>query len=320
MRYLILNADTPTGFYLINQLTNKKHDVDPIIIGDGEGDNFIHPQTTYYNPADINLYSLKSNNYDGIFFIADTHRIYAGFADRIYALFYFEKPIVAIFDWEIYNGVKRGNFPVSTATSTKPDNFRGISKVWIKDTLLHASKTMNFPIGVIVTPTVLSPFHLVESIRKDSEYYIAQKLWEAIEAFKTGEFIKVNKGDLRVIYDIVHNIDVAKSAIALIQEKGDGFFMLSSNIFLRFNEILEEFYGRLIGSPPIKLEDTGIEIIDRRRSIENYDTTIDMVYLWTDIVYNSKLTLRKIFDDIIQVLLNSEKEYQIAQNVYKSIS
>lgn len=320
MKYLILNADTPTGFYLINLLKKQNKNVDAIIVEDGEGDDFIHPNTIYFNPTEIELHTLKGNDYDGIFYVADTHRLYVGFVDKIYALFYFEKPIVAIFDWEMHNGVKRGNFPVSTATPTSPDNFRGISKVWIKDTLLHAGKVMNFPISVMVTPTVLSPFHLTESIREGAEYYLAQKLWEVIHAYKTGKPIIVNKGDLRVVYDIIHNVDVAKSAIDLIErQESYGYYMLSSNIFLRLSEILEEFYGRLIGAPPINIDDIDMVVKQRRRSIENYDTTIDMVHLWTDIVYNSDYTLRKIFDDIIHVVMNVEKDYQIAQRVFESI-
>ena len=112
MRFLILNADSPTGFYLINHLMLQGADLDAIIIGDGEGDHFIHPHVNYFNPSEENLYTFRSNGYDGIFYVADTHRLYNNFVEDIYAILSFDTPIIAVFDWEIFNGVKRGNFPV----------------------------------------------------------------------------------------------------------------------------------------------------------------------------------------------------------------
>jgi hypothetical protein len=291
----------------------QREDIDAIIIGDGKGDNFIHPDVNYFNPSDKSIYTYRSNDYDGVFYIADTHRLYNNFVEDIYAILNFEVPIIAIFDWEMFNGVKRGNFPVSTATSTRPDNFRGICKVWIKDTLLHASKTSEIPIAVIVTPSVLSPFHLTEEVRKGAEYYLAQKLWEIIENFKIGESPEVNKGDLKVIYDIIHNTDVAHAAINIFKEELVGYYMLSSNRFLRFTDVLEIFYGRLVQSLPIKLENTGIIIKNRRRTLENYDTTIDMVSLWSDVIYHTLLSLDVIFDDIIHVMLTTNKDYEIIE-------
>lgn len=315
MKFLIINSDCPTGFYLINRLMLQGEDIDAIIVGDGKGDNFIHPHINYYNLSEKNIYTFRSNNYDCIFYIADSHRLYSNFIEDVYAILNFKTPIVAVFDWEIFNGVKRGNFPVSTATPTRPDNFRGICKVWIKDTFLHASKITNIPIAVMVTPSVLSPFHLTEIVRKDADYYLAQKLWEVIEGFKTGESVEINKGDLRVIYDIIHNTDVAQGMIDLYQKRRTGYYMLSSNVFLRFNEILEAFYGRLVESNPIKLKDTGVEIKNKRRSIENYDTTIDMVSLWSDVIYHTVFPLDVIFDDIIQIMLSTQKDYEILERV-----
>lgn len=313
MKYLIVNADTPTGFYLINRLTLRGDEFNAILIGDGHGDDFIHPEVNYTDPTTKELYRFKNIYYDGIFVVCDSHRLYNDFVDITYTILSFDLPIVAIFDWEMFNGVKRGNFPISTATSTSPDSYRGICKVWIKDMFLHAGKRK--PISVMITPSVLSPFHLTKTIRQDAEYYLPQKLWEVLESFKTAEPVEINKGDLRVIYDIVHNTDVAYAAIDLFDREVHGYFMLSSNVFLRFNEILEIFYGRLIQSSPIKFENTGMIVKNKRRTLENYDTSIDMVWLWSDIIYNTEYKLEVIFDDIIHVILNSHKDYDIAEKV-----
>lgn len=315
MRFLILNADTPTGFYLINRLILRGENIDAIIIGDGDGDNFIHPDINYFNPTQIKLHTFKSNNYDAIFYIGDTHRLYTDFVDVIHSLFYFDTPIIAIFDWEMFNGVKRGNFPVSTATSTSPDNFRGISKVWIKDTLLRAAKINKIPVSIMVTPSVLSPFHFLDTIRNGAEYYLAQKLWDVFENYKTGKLTEINKGDLKVIYDIVHNTDVAQAAIDLFDNKTTGYYMLSSNIYLRFSEILETFFGRLVQSEPIKLKKLPITIINKRRTLANYDTTIDMVELWSNAVYNTEYPLDAIFDDIIYTTLSVDKDYELIEKI-----
>jgi len=285
------------------------------MIGDGEGDDFFHPDVMYSDPTDRPIETFKSDNFDGVFYLADTYRIYHGFAKDVHALFYLEIPIVAIIDWEIYNGVKRGNLPVSPATATRPDTTRGVSKVWIKDTLLLASKKTSVPISVMVTPTVLSPFQLTRRIRKDAESYLPQKLFEILEGFKTGNLVKVNKGDLRVVYDIIHNTDVAQGALDIFFKGLKGFFMLSSNKFHTLEALLEIFYGRLVQSVPIKFEDTGIIVNKRRRSIENYDTTIDMITLWSEAVYSTWFPLDEIFDDIIQVHLNVNKDYEISQRV-----
>ena len=313
MKFLILNADTPTGFYLINRFTLRGDEIDAIIVGDADGDDFIHPETHYHNPQDIDLYTFKGNNYDGIFYVCDTHRLYDDFMKVTYSLFFFNIPIIAIFDWEIFNGVKRGNFPVSTATPTKPDNFRGISKVWIKDTILRSGKTSKLPYSVIVTPTVLSPFQLTKTVRKSN--YLAKKLWECLENFKTGTDTPVNKGDLRVIYDIIHNTDVAAAAIDLFEKQMSGYYMLSSNVFLRFNEILQIFFGRLIGTNTIKVDDLPIVEINKRRSIENYDTTIDMVKLWSNVIYYTWFPLEEIFDDVTQNILAVNNDYELVERV-----
>ncbi len=319
MRFLILNADTPTGFYLINCLLLREGDIDAIIVGDGQGDNYIHPDINYHNPTENSIYTFKSNNYDCIFYVGDTHRLYHSFVEDIYAIINFKTSIVAIFDWEIYNGVKRGNFPVSTATPTRPDNLRGVSKVWIKDTLLYTAKKTKLPISVLVTPTVLSPFQFTEYVRKDEKNYLSQKLWEIMEGFKTGENVEINNGDMRVIYDVIHNIDVARGAINLFEKSMRGYYMLSSNKSFRFKEILQIFYGRLINSSAIKIEETNIVLINKRRSIENFDTTIDMVLLWSDVIYFSLFTLDNIFDDIINTVLNNDKDYEISEKVISNI-
>jgi len=313
VKYLIVNADTPTGFYLINRLMLRNDEYDAILIGDGYGDNFIHPEVNYTDPSTKELYRFKNIPYDGIFVVSDSHRLYEDFVTLTYTILSFNIPIVAIFDWEMFNGVKRGNFPISTATPTNPDSYRGICKVWMKDMFLHASKHKS--ISVMVTPSVLSPFHLTETVRKGAEYYLAQKLWEVLESFKSAEPAEINKGDLRVIYDIVHNTDVAHAAIDLFDREVSGYFMLSSNEFLRFSEILEMFYGRLIQSSPIKFKNTGMIVKNKRRTLENYDTSIDMVWLWSDVIYYTPYKLKAIFDDIIHVLLNSHNDYDIVENV-----
>ncbi|KKL95487.1 hypothetical protein LCGC14_1854120, partial [marine sediment metagenome] len=52
-----------------------------------------------------------------------------------------------------------------------------------------------------------------------------------------------------------------------------------------------------------------------RRTITNYDTTIDMVDLWSNAIYYTLFPLDKIFDDIIQTMLSIENDYELVEQV-----
>lgn len=315
MEYLIWNADTPQGFYIINNLRLRGDNITAVTIGDGKGDIYIHPDTNYVSGIDFCVYLSEYSGYDGIFYIVDHDRVYSDFTGDVKEILHLELPTVVIMDWEIYNGVKRGNLPVHTGTPTSPDSFRGISKVWIKDTMEQANKEFDFPISVLIYPTALSPFSIDRAERIEAEYYLPQKIFEVLEAFKTGENVQVHQGDLRVQYDIIHRSDIARSAIEIIDNNFDGVHMISSNKIFTLEEILETLYGRLVGVECIKLKNAPIEVLRKRRSIENYDTFIDMVYMWSEKNYSSLFSLSEILDEIIKVYNITENSNQIADKV-----
>lgn len=315
MDYLVWNADTPQGFYIINNLRLRGDDVTAVTIGDGKGDIYIHPDTNYVSGIDFCVYLSEYGGYDGVFYIVDHDRVYSDFTGDVQEILHLEVPTVVVMDWEMYNGVKRGNLPIHTGTPTFPDTFRGISKVWIKDTMEQANKEFRFPISVLIYPTALSPFSLDEAERIAAEYYLPQKIFEVLEAFKTGENVRVHRGDLRVHYDIIHRSDIAKSALELMDKKYDGVHMVSSNKIYTLEEILEILYGRLIGADMIKLPETSVEVLRKRRSIENYDTYIDMVYMWSEENYTPQFFLEDILDEIIRVYNLTESSSEIVDRV-----
>lgn len=315
MDYLVYNADTPTGFYVIERLKNEGKTVLGVTIGDGKGDIYIHPDTNYVSGIDFCVYLSEYGDYEGVYYIVDHDRIYSDFTGDVKEILDLETPTVVIMDWEPYNGVKRGNQPIHSGTPTSPDNFRGISKVWIKNTFERASKEYDFPISILIYPTALSPFSLAKEERIQAEYYLPQIIFEVLEGFKTGMRVPVHRGDLKVHYDILHRSDIAKSAFRLFEMGLEGVHMISSNKVYRLKEIIEILYGRLIGADYILLENTSIEVLGKRRVIENYDTYIDMVYMWFKDDFKLLYSIEDILDEIIRVYNMIESSNEIIENI-----
>jgi len=313
---IVLNADSPLGFYLIHLLRSFGEEVIGVLTHkDVLLKELLHPEGLYFTrdfffasdyvkeqkDAIKNIFMI----YDNISALQSSDTYYQFLIEETFAL---EKPMTIFLSARIYGGQKMSSIPVGEVDQFKPDTLRGVDETWIAAYTRMRAKYNKFNIRTIIHPTMLSPLDYVLPERA-SDFEMNSFIEEFITNFSNGTDMIVKRKDLPSIYDIVHPMDVAYQGLLLTEHKKNGVYLLSSFKYpLNLSEILRNIAASLLYSTDLpNLKDLPIELINKQRH-KLYPTNFDGMKVNGAINYQPVIEPEEVLRQLTISIINSFKD------------
>jgi hypothetical protein len=283
--HMIINGDSPTAYYLEELIRIDGGE----LYHAGSGRELSDKVSTVYYIYDSSRLSERLDTDD----IIRLEKVSAEKGVRL----------VFVINWNLFNGVKRGNLPINRGTPPSPDSISGINQMWVMEFVKVMSKR-NKNISLLAYPTSLSPHHLENGFLENENFYLYDKLREIVEDFRLGVPTTLYEGDLRVYYDIIHSADIANVVYNMSKSDMSGVYMISSQKTYTLREIVGMVNGIFVRMfESLRLSDCNVTVKKRRRSLNNYDTYMDNMDSWFIRLQSDDSTLMETLVDVIREVL-----------------
>ena len=310
---IVLNADSPLGFYLMHLLKKSGKEVIGVLTNEHHLlPELLHPNGLYFTRDfffSSEYVNVERDQIENIYIIFNNHSaIHSGdinYQSLLEDTYHLGKPMAIFLSARLFGGQKMSSIPISEVDQFKPDTLRGVHESWIATYTRMRAKYNKFKIRTIIHPTMISPLDYILPDRA-SDPEMSNIIKEYTDSYKTGIDMIVKRKDLPMIFDVVHPFDTAFQGIVLTEHGKNGVYLTSSYKYpLNLSEIIRNVAGSLLFTKDLpNLKDLPIELTNKVVH-KIYPTNFDAMKINGVINYQPQVEPEFILAHVAHALVNN---------------